>query len=244
MLNQRRFEEPPMAIGEKKQVVVLKLDCSGSMSYDEKIKKLNEAVNKMLEKCRADDLVSKNVEFIIIIYNSDAEVIQPAAPAAKCMNVSLTASGETNARAAHFLSMKEVTKRSKVHESLGCTTYTPLVFDFTDGVPFINGHRQIMLDTELDIRKAVNENKARFFAFGVEGADFDALEKLYGEDYVFELENYDFEGIFDWMFKTIRAITRTSPGEDIEVEALPDTVLDAEERQEKKRKKLMGLFNS
>ena len=70
MLNQRRFEEPPMAIGEKKQVVVLKLDCSGSMSYDEKIKKLNEAVNKMLEKCRADDLVSKNVEFIIIIYRN------------------------------------------------------------------------------------------------------------------------------------------------------------------------------
>ena len=44
MLNQRRFEEPPMAIGEKKQVVVLKLDCSGSMSYDDKIRKLNEAV--------------------------------------------------------------------------------------------------------------------------------------------------------------------------------------------------------
>ena len=103
MLNQRRFEEPPMAIGEKKQVAVLKLDGSGSMAVDDKIGKLNRAVNRMLEKCRADDLVSKNVEFIIIAYNSKAEVIQPAAPAAKCMNVSLIASGETNAREAHFM---------------------------------------------------------------------------------------------------------------------------------------------
>ena len=72
MLNQRIFEEPPMAIGEKKQVVVIKLDCSGSMSYKNKIAMLNNAVNRMLEKCRADELVSKNVEFIIIIYNTCA----------------------------------------------------------------------------------------------------------------------------------------------------------------------------
>ena len=244
MLNQRRFEEPPMAIGEKKQVVALKLDCSGSQGIDNNIGKMNVAVNGLLEKCRADDLVSKNVEFIIIIYSSDAQVIQPAAPAAKCMNVNLSASGETNARAAHYLSMKEVTKRSKVHENLGCTTFIPLVFDFTDGVPFVNGHRQPMMDVELDVRRAVKENKARFYAFGVDGADFDTLEKIYGEDHVFELENHDFSGVFDWMFKTVRAITRTSPGEDIEVEELPDTVLDADDRKEKKRKKLKEMFNS
>ena len=46
------------------------------------------------------------------------------------------------------------------------------------------------------------------------------------------------------MFKTVRAITRTSPGEDIEVEELPDTVLDADDRKEKKRKKLKEMFNS
>lgn len=243
MLNQRMFEEPPMAIGEKKQVVVIKLDCSGSMSYSNKIAMLNKAANRMLEKCRADELVSKNVEFIIIIYNSNAEVIQPAAPAAKCMEINLSASGETNAKAAHYLSVEEVTKRSKVHETLGCTAYTPLVFDFTDGVPFVNGCRQDMSDVAEDIRKMKSSNKARFFAFGVEGADFETLENIYGQDYVFELENYDFDGIFNWMFKTVRSITRTAPGEDIEIEALPDTVLDSEERKEKKRKKLKDLFN-
>ena len=244
MSNQRRFEEPPMAIGEKKQVVVLELDTSYSMCEKDKIKKLVQAVNRLIEKGKADDLVSRNVELIIVVYNSHAEVFQPAAPMAKCMGIDLNAAGETNAEEAYFLSVKVATDRCKVLEKLGGTVYIPWIFHFTDGRAFMNGQTQDLTRVAQDVKRTVANNKVRFMTFGVDDADYETLEAVYGKDYVFSIEDYDFQGVFDWLFKTVRAITRTAPGEEIDVDAMPDTVLDAEDRKEKKKRKLKQLMNA
>lgn len=228
---QKFFEEPPvLAIGEAHKAVGLLLDTSSSTSVNGANEQINLGVKNFVRQCAADEQTAKQVDVAVVTFDSEVKVRLPFTPIAMADPEHFSAQGETDMDGGIRQMISMVTERSKEYERVGTASYVPDIVMMTDGHPFKNGNRQSVKAIAKEIHRLEAEKKLKFWALGVTGADFDVLRELAG-DRVFELEGYDFTGFFNWLSMTYRNVTRTNPGDEVEVPPLPPEV------------KLKSLFN-
>ena len=217
---QRSFNEDIPTIvnaSEPHMACMLLLDTSGSMG-GEPIRELNEGLNKFkLDVC--EDKTTRDVlDIAIVEFNSGFNVVQEFVPIEYMEPVNLEARNGTNMSPAIQKAIDMVNERSRYYRRSGTEPYKPWIIMISDGAP------QDDITEIVKVIQDMEENeKLKFFSLGVEGYDSQTLHRLSGPK-VMKLKGYDFSSFFDWVNKSMRSVSVSSPGEKPKGVPLPENV--------------------
>lgn len=220
MPNQRTFDDAPPIVSpnEPHMALLFLLDVSGSMSGDA-INSLNESINRFKGEVCQDSRTTQILDVSIVAFNEQTRVVTPFTPISYMEPVNLTASGGTAMVPAIQLAIDMVQERSRFYHHSGTDPYCPWIVMITDGYP--NDSIDAVADELLNLDE---QDKLRFWSLAVEGADKKLLLKLGHGKRVLELHGTDFTTFFDWVNKSMRSVSVSSPGERPRGEALPEDV--------------------
>lgn len=218
-MDQVKFNDVPkiVNVSEPHMALLFLLDTSGSM-VGMPIEELNAAINRFKEQVCEDEKTKQILDVAIIEFNSDWRVIQDFVPVEFMQKVELEASGSTYLEDALDKAIQMVDDRSRFYRRSGCEPYKPWIVLISDGEPFDNPET-----LSSKIENMVSKEKLAFWSLAVPGANTELLHKLSGKR-VLNLEDYDFKGFFDWVNKSMRAVSTSSPGEKVKGQELPETV--------------------
>jgi len=218
MNSQNEIYEVPHIISanEAHMALLLLLDVSASMA-GEPIKLLNDAMNRFKQEVCEDERTREVLDISAITFNHEVTVVQDWAPIEAMRYVELTASGGTAIAPAVELGLQKLAERESFFNRAGVTLYKPWIVFISDG------HGGDVSNVASIVRKRVADGKLNFFSLGVGGFVVKTLHAFSGER-VFELKDYDFRGFFNWLTKSMRAVSETSPDEKPQLPRLPDNV--------------------
>jgi uncharacterized protein YegL len=218
-LKQETFDNgaqmPLSAPNEPHVACVLLLDTSGSM-HGQSINSLNKAVNDFKAQTELDELAQKRVDISIIEFNSKVNVVQDFVPLPRMEPVRLEANGMTSMGMAIDMAIDKIKERMRFYASMGTPNFPGHIFMITDGAPTddITAVREkLRLEQE-------EKKKIKFFAIGVPGYDKDTLKSLTKR--CIELENSNFEGIFNWISKSMVQVSVSRVGQNPQLPDLPE----------------------
>ncbi len=173
--------------------VVLLLDTSSSMA-GEKINSLNSGVNLLINTLNKDDVPFKWMEFCIVSFNTNVDVIQDFAVVDDMPVVNLNASGSTSMGEAILKGIDLISKRKAAYKSSGIDYYRPWIWLITDGEP--TDYSETMRNNVIkSVHDGENNHNFVFFAVGVEGADMQTLSEISVRE-PFKLNQINFEDMF------------------------------------------------
>ena len=207
-LEQRIFDEIPEIINanEPHMALIFVLDTSSSMG-GEPIRSLNEGLNRFKEEVIKDKQTRNILDVAIIEFNNDFQVIQDFSPIGFMKHINLSATGGTTMSPAIRKALEMVDERSRFYRRKGTEPYKPWVFLVSDGAPTDN-----ISAVAKEIKAMEADGKVSFRSLGVPGYDMATLRQLSGEK-VLELEGADFASFFNWVAKSMRSVSQSSPGE-------------------------------
>jgi uncharacterized protein YegL len=195
--------EPHMAL-------VFLVDTSLSMrlpSHNPRITNLNQNLNRFRDEASWDKQTREILEVAIIEFNSICRVVQEFTPVQNMKDVKLVADGRTKIVPAIEHAIDIVEERSRFYRRTGTEPYKPWIILITDGAP--DDDASFIAQR---IRQLEAQGKLSFYSLGVEGYNEGILTMLSGEK-VMALDGVDFYDFFDWVNKSMRSISRRSPGE-------------------------------
>lgn len=219
MLEQKNFNDDVPAIvnaNEPHMACLLLLDISGSMS-GEPIRELNEGLNKFKSDVCQDKATRDILDIAIVVFNDSPRVEQEFVPVEYMKPVNLSAGGGTNMAPAITKAIEMVNERSRFYRRSGTQPYKPWIIMISDG---FGGNVDQIANTIHDMEE---KEKLKFFSLGVEGYDSKVLHQLSGEK-VMKLKGYDFTGFFNWVYKSMRSVSMSSPAEKPKGVQLPENV--------------------
>jgi uncharacterized protein YegL len=218
-MTQINFGDSPQIVNpsDPHMALLFLVDTSASMK-GKPIDELNEGMNRFKEQVCADSKTRDILDIAIIRFSTDWEVIQDFTPIETMQHVDFVADGSTYMADALSRAIQMVDDRSRFYRRTGTEPYKPWIILISDGKPFDD------VDAMANaINDRVEYGKLAFWSLAVEGADTEVLHKLSGKR-VLKLADYDFTGFFDWVNKSMRAVSVSSPGEKAKGQALPSTV--------------------
>lgn len=189
---------------------LLLLDVSVSMS-GRPMEELNAGLALLQDELSADPLASKRVQIGIVTFGpvetptSFVDVGQWVAPV-------LTPKGNTPMGAAieHGLQMIETQK--SIYRSNGIPHYRPWVFLITDGGPTDSWQNAAAL-----VHQGEAAKKFKFFAVGVEGANFEILKQISVSEPI-ALKGLRFRDLFAWLSSSLSAVSQSNLGDEVKLE--------------------------
>ena len=194
------------------------VDTSGSM-YGDPINELNVGLNKFKADVCEDPTTREVLDVAVVAFNSTVQVIQEFKPIEYMEPVNLTANGGTSMGAALRQGIQMIDERYRFYRRSGSEPYCPWIIMITDGVP-----TDSVEGLETEIERLDNEDKMRLWSLAVSGADTRFLNQLGHHKRVLVLKDLDFTKFFDWVTKSMRSISVSSPGEKAKGQMLPDNV--------------------
>lgn len=102
--------------------------------------------------------------------------------------------------------LRIVDERSRFYRRSGSEPYKPWVILVTDGEPLDD-----ITGICSEINKLQQDEKIRFIALGV--GNFNTTELKRMTDVVFRIDDTDFSSFFNWVAKSMRSVSLSSPGE-------------------------------
>lgn len=205
------------AANEPHLACVLLLDTSGSM-LGQPIDNLNKALNTFKQNVSMDDMAKKRVDIAIVEFNNDVRVVQDFLPIIAMEPVRLKAGGITSMGKGIETAIDMVKERTKFYASLGTPMFKPWIFMITDGAPTDDVANAVRRIKEEEGKGS--HGKLKFFALGVGHYDKELLSAL--SKRVMELNDVNFEGIFDWMSESMVAISVSRVEEEPRLPDLPE----------------------
>ncbi|MDR2590822.1 MAG: VWA domain-containing protein [Oscillospiraceae bacterium] len=221
-LEQKSFTEVPAIINasESHMALVFLLDTSGSMT-GEPIRSLNEGLNRFKAEVCENKQTRDILDVAIIEFNSNYSVVQEFVPVEYMDELNLETTGTTMMSPAINRALDMVDERSRFYRRSGSEPYKPWVIMITDGEPDSDDD---ISDVAQRIRTMEDEGKLSFRSLGVEGYNSKILHELSGEK-VIKLIGLDFTSFFDWVNKSMRSVSQSSPGEKPKAEKLAGNVV-------------------
>ena len=193
---------------------VLLLDVSGSMA-GRRIEMLNFALSGFRDSVNNDQLAALRAEIAIVSFDHRVSVVQDFITADDFSPPRFSAGGGTRIAGAALQAFEMLDRRKREYRANGIPYYRPLVFLITDGYPEHDTHEEI---AEAARRIAEQEagRHAAFFAFGIEGADMDALAALSPSNRPpMALHEAQINGIFQWLANSVSSISTSAPGQRV-----------------------------
>ncbi|MBO0721948.1 MAG: VWA domain-containing protein [Blastocatellia bacterium] len=123
----------------------------------------------------------------------------------------LGAEGDTPMGMAIEKAIEIVNHRKAAYRQNGISYYRPWIFMISDGEPTDNWERAAEL-----VRRGEEAKALAFFAVGVEGANFELLQKISVRQPL-KLSGLRFRDMFMWLSSSLAYISRSSPGDEIEL---------------------------
>jgi hypothetical protein len=194
------------------------LDTSTSMQ-GEAIEELVSALNRFKVEVCEDKTTRDVLDVAIVEFNSTVNIVQEFVPIEYMEPVSLTAHGGTDMNAGLRTAIDMVIERGRFYRRSGAQPYCPWIVMITDG-----GANASIDNVAEEILSLDQQDKLRLWSLAVKGADTKILNKLGHGKRVLALEGYDFSKFFDWVNKSMRSISVSSPGEKARGQELPDNV--------------------
>ena len=219
-MEQRSFERPPeiIAPSEPHMALVFLLDTSGSMSGSP-IEALNKGLNRFKTEVCENKQTREILDVAIIEFNSVYNVVQEFVPVEYMNPVNLVATGGTLMSPAIEKALEMVNERSRFYRRAGTEPYKPWIILISDGAP---GDDISAVTSK--IKQMEEDGKVSFRSLGVEGYDSNILHQLCGPK-VMKLMGTDFSSFFDWVNKSMRSVSQSSPGEKPTPEKLTGNVV-------------------
>ncbi len=194
------------------------VDTSGSM-YGDPIDELNKGLNRFKADVCEDPTTREVLDVAVVSFNSTVSVIQEFTPVEYMQPVELTAHGGTSMGAALREGIRMIDERYRFYRRAGSEPYCPWIIMITDGVP-----TDSVEGLEQEIEQLDREDKMRLWSLAVSGADTRFLNVLGHHKRVLVLRDLDFTKFFDWVTKSMRSISVSSPGEKAKGERLPENI--------------------
>ena len=220
-LTQRTFNNDNPRIvnaSESHMACLFLVDTSGSMQ-GEPINELVSALNRFKTEVCEDNVTRKVLDVAIVQFDSEVNIVQEFVPVEYMDEVTLEAYGGTDMNGGLRTAIDMVVERSRFYCRTGTQPYCPWIVMITDGYP-----NESIDEVAEEILALDNQDKLRLWSLAVKGADTKLLNKLGHGKRVLELNGYDFTGFFDWVNKSMRSISVSSPGEKPKGQELPDSV--------------------
>ena len=207
-MRQKRPDVPPIInANESHMALVFVLDVSLSMEDGGAIEQLNEGFNRFKEEVCDDKQTRKILDVAVIKFNDEFEVVQDFVPVEYVEPLELEADGPTYYTEPIREAMKMVTERSHFYrEAAGSEPYKPWILFVTDGAPLDD-----IAEVTHEVRKMQADGQVRFIALGVGDYDSKSLHQL--TDAVFRMEGKDFTSFFNWVGKSMRVVSQSSPSD-------------------------------
>ena len=235
LVDQIPFPDPEFVDNpEPRCPCVLLLDTSGSMNDAKKISQSLSPIQKMLNEplaprtvrpidelnaglldfrgeLMADELAVKRVEISLVTFGPVRRLTDFQTPdlfrAPK-----LAAEGDTPMGQAIEKAVEIIRDRKASYRQNGISYYRPWIFMISDGEPTDDWRRSA------ELVHAGEQTKAfAFFAVGVEGANFDILNRIAVRQPL-KLSGLRFREMFMWLSSSLSSVSRSSPGDEVALE--------------------------
>lgn len=226
-IQQRSFnDEIPQIVvaNEPHMACMFLLDTSGSMAgmgnmETRPIDELVSALNRFKTEVCMDPTTRDILDVAIVEFNTEVRVVQDFVPIAYMEPVSLEARGGTDMNGGLRLAIDMVVERGRFYRRTGTQPYCPWIIMITDGYP-----NESIDNIAEEILSLDQQDKLRLWSLAVQGADTKLLNRLGHGKRVLTLRGYDFTSFFDWVNKSMRSISVSSPGEKARGQILPENV--------------------
>jgi len=235
LVDQIPFPDPEFVDNpEPRCPCVLLLDTSGSMNDAKQISQTLSPIQKMLseplapltvrpidelnagllafrEELMADELAVKRVEISLVTFGPVRRLTDFQTPdlfrAPK-----LAAEGDTPMGQAIEKAVEIMRDRKAAYRLNGISYYRPWIFLISDGEPTDDWRRSAEL-----VRAGEQTKAFAFFAVGVEGANFDILNRIAVRQPL-RLSGLRFREMFIWLSSSLSSVSRSSPGDEVALE--------------------------
>jgi uncharacterized protein YegL len=174
------------------------------------IDELNAGLVTFRTALLTDGLAVKRVELSLMSFGPVKRITEFQAP--DLFNPpTLSAEGDTPMGTAIEKAIEIVNDRKAAYRQNGISYYRPWIFLISDGEPTDNWDRAAEL-----VRRGEESKAFAFFAVGVEGANFDLLGRISVRQPL-KLTGLRFREMFMWLSSSLAYVSRSSPGDDIEL---------------------------
>ncbi len=172
------------------------------------IDELNAGLLSFREELMADELAVKRVEISLVTFGpvrklSDFQTPDVFRPP------KLAAEGDTPMGRAIERAVEIVRERKAAYRQNGISYYRPWIFLISDGEPTDEWLRAAEL-----VRAGEQAKAFAFFAVGVEGANFEILNRIAMRQPL-KLSGLRFREMFMWLSSSLGSVSRSSPGDEI-----------------------------
>lgn len=175
-----------------------------------RIDAVNDGLRTYRDDVLTDSLAARRVETAIVTFGGEIRTVSKFTTAQNFHPPTLETSGDTPMGAAVNEAIDMLEQRKGTYKENGIAYFRPWLFLITDGGPTDSWK------TAADrARRGDEEKKFAFFAVGTdEGANMDVLEKFSPRRPLL-LRGYRFNEMFQWLSRSLRSVSRSTPGEDV-----------------------------
>jgi uncharacterized protein YegL len=208
---QQPFDPGPFADNPSQRCpCLLLLDVSGSMA-GRPIAELNAGLVLLKDELSADPLASKRVQIAVVTFGP-VETVTDFVDARQWDAPVLVPKGNTPMGAAIEQGLQMLESQKAIYRNNGIPLYRPWVFLITDGGPTDSWENAARLVHEGEAKK-----KFKFFAVGVEQANFDILKQISVSEPI-ALKETRFRDLFAWLSSSLAAVSHSTPGDEVPLE--------------------------
>ena len=199
---------------DERALLVLVLDCSGSMQEESKIELLNEGLKALAADLKADPIAARCGRVLVISFGGDSnvEIMGDWTDAMDFTPPQLLAGGLTPLGAAMRCALDEVESQKTQMRTAGVSYKRPIVMLLSDGEP-TDDWRQIAAEC----KSAETAHKVNIMAIGIgDKANKETLGHFSNKG-ALSLSGLKFKELFVWLSRSIRALSRAPAGGTVQL---------------------------
>lgn len=181
-MNYKTFSEMKFINSSHKLPIILVLDTSGSMQYENNIGKLNEGVKKFYESVIQDEEASLYTEICVVTFGKDGVDVQSSFGGPKQQTVpTFEAGGSSPLCSALLMGLDLLEDQIDLYNEKGLQIHPPVLITLTDGEPTTLQYRDgvpVLLTNEMEEYKIAKER----FDYFKNKMGLDAYTIYFGDD--------------------------------------------------------------
>lgn len=203
------FEQNP----DPRCAAVLVLDRSHSMSSNNAIEKLNKGLKVMHQELINDELAARRIEIGVVSFGANVTVESEISPLDGFSPPNLVASGSTPMAEAMMQALHLIARQTAIYKEAGIAYYKPWILLLTDGAPTDSPEEIDAAITQLI--DAQRNGHVTVFAVGVDGADFNILDRMTLNFNPKQLSGIKWSEFFIWLSNSLKKVSASNPSDKI-----------------------------